>query len=292
MSVRYGLVGTGHWASTVHAPALAARTDGTFVGLWGRTPERAGALAAQHGIEAFATPAVLFAAVDVVAFAVPPDVQAPLAVEAARAGCHLVLEKPVALDPDAADAVVTATRDAGMRSVVFFTARYVPEVAAWIDAATTSGPWLGARATWFGANQTADSPYRDSAWRNERGGLWDVGPHALAKILPALGPVEDVMATAGPGDVVHLVCRHRGGASSTISVGLTLPPAAARVDAALYGDAGWSVMPDVVPDAPTAMGTAIDELGACVRDERDHACDAAFGRDVVVVLARAESALG
>ena len=35
-------------------------------------------------------------AVDGVAFAVPPDVQAPIAVAAARAGKHLMLEKPLA----------------------------------------------------------------------------------------------------------------------------------------------------------------------------------------------------
>lgn len=292
MSVRYGLVGTGHWASTVHAPALAARRDGAFVGVWGRTPDRAAALAEAHGARAFGTPAELFAAVDVVAFAVPPDVQAPLAVEAARAGCHLVLEKPVALDLGAAGAVVDAARAAGVRSVVFFTARYVPEVAAWLDGAAAAGPWLGARATWFGANQAADSPYRDSAWRNERGGLWDVGPHALAGLLPLLGPVEDVVAARGPGDVVHLVCRHEGGTTSTVSLGLTLPPAAARVETAVYGPAGWSVMPDVRPDALAALGTAVDELQDCVREGRDHPCDVGFGREVVAVLARAEAALG
>ena len=289
--VRYGLVGTGHWAATVHAPALAGRDDGDLVAVWGRTPEKAAALARRFDADVAATPTELFDAVDVVAFAVPPAVQAPLAADAARAGCHLVLEKPVALDVAAADEVVAATREAGVRSVVFFTARYVPEVAAWLDTAAASGPWLGGMATWFGANAEADSPYRESAWRNEHGGMWDVGPHSLATMVPLLGPVEHVTGVRGPGDVVHLALRHAGGASSTMSLGLTLPPAAARVGAAVYGPEGWSVMPDVLPDAPVALRTAVDELLACVAEGRDHPCDVGFGRDVVEVLARAEASL-
>ena len=45
------------------------------------------------------TPSIdaLIADVDAVAIALPPDVQAPIALRAARAGRHLLLDKPVAL---------------------------------------------------------------------------------------------------------------------------------------------------------------------------------------------------
>ncbi|WP_410095188.1 Gfo/Idh/MocA family oxidoreductase [Streptomyces sp. wa22] len=56
-------------------------------------------MATAHGTEAYTGEEgldALLAASDAVAFAVPPDVQAPLAVRAAEAGCHLLLDKPVA----------------------------------------------------------------------------------------------------------------------------------------------------------------------------------------------------
>lgn len=289
--VRFGLVGTGHWAATVHAPALAARTDGALVGVWGRDSQKAATLAARHGARGVPTSDELFATCDVVSFAVPPDVQAPLAVAAARAGCHLLLEKPVALDPAAATEVAAAVDEAGVGTVVFFTARFDPRVGAWLDGAAAAGPWLGGRATWFGANAEPGSPYRASAWRRQHGGPWDVGPHSLAVLLPLLGPVDGIVALAGPGDIVHVVTRHATGASATLSVGLTLPPSATRVEAAVYGEAGWSHMPAVEPDPRAAHATAVDELLATVAARVPHACGVALGREVVDVLARATDLL-
>lgn len=284
---RYGLIGTGFWARTVHAAAIAARPDDEFVGVWGRSPEKAERIAAAHGARVMSTPAELFAAVDVVAFAVPPDVQAPLAIEAATAGCHLLLEKPIALAPPTADELVDTVRQHQVSTAVFFTGRYTSEIATWLDAARAAGPWRGGRATWFGANAEPDSPFKDSPWRRRHGALWDVGPHSLAVILPLLGAVEDVTAVPGPGDITHLVLRHADGASSTVTVGLDLPPAAARVDAAVYGPAGWSTMPDVELDPVAALGVALDELADHAARGVPHPCDVALGRDIVHVLARA-----
>ncbi|RDB48107.1 Gfo/Idh/MocA family oxidoreductase, partial [Tsukamurella tyrosinosolvens] len=88
MTVRIGLVGAGPWARETHAPALTAHPGVDFVGGWARDP----AAAAELFPRSFDSPAELFDAVDAVAFAVPPNVQAELAVEAARAGKHLVLD--------------------------------------------------------------------------------------------------------------------------------------------------------------------------------------------------------
>ena len=76
--------------------------------MWARRPEQAAAL----GVPVFERPAELFDAVDAVAFAVPPAVQARLAPLAAAAGCHLVLEKPVA---DTVDGAQVAGRCGGGR---------------------------------------------------------------------------------------------------------------------------------------------------------------------------------
>ena len=44
--LRFGLVGTGHWAQITHAPALASAEGIEFAAVWGRSPDAAGALAA------------------------------------------------------------------------------------------------------------------------------------------------------------------------------------------------------------------------------------------------------
>ena len=57
----------------------------------------------------------LIAAVDAVAFSVPPNVQAELALPAAEAGRALLLEKPLALSVEAAERLVDAVRRADGR---------------------------------------------------------------------------------------------------------------------------------------------------------------------------------
>src|SRR6185437_15750502 len=134
MSLRFGVVGTAFWARDVHLPGLLRAKDAEVVGIWGRTAAPAQAIAAEHGIRAFPRFADLLGAVDAVAMAVPPEAQAELGLAAAKAGKHLILEKPVAMRPEAADAIadaLTACRRAGL---VFFTRRFVPEITAAIAA--------------------------------------------------------------------------------------------------------------------------------------------------------------
>ncbi|NEB61992.1 Gfo/Idh/MocA family oxidoreductase, partial [Streptomyces diastaticus] len=238
--MRIGLLGTGPWADMAHAPALAGHGGLDFVGVWGRRPDAAKELAGRHGTRAYDDVDALLADVEAVAVALPPAVQADLAVRAARAGRHLLLDKPLAPTVAQGRAVTEAVRAAGVASVVFFTTRFQPETEAWITEQAAEEGWFTARAQWLGAVfGDGGSAFADSPWRREKGALWDVGPHALSVLLPVLGDVRRVAAAApGPGDTVHLVLDHAGGASSTLTLSLTAPPAAAGAAVELRGTAG------------------------------------------------------
>src|ERR671926_218745 len=106
--MRFGLFGTGPWAHQAHAPALAAHDDVEFVGVWGRSAEKAAALAGEHAAKPYADIDALIADVDAIAVALPPDVQSDIALRAARAGKHLLLDKPIAFTPQAATEIVAA----------------------------------------------------------------------------------------------------------------------------------------------------------------------------------------
>ena len=77
--MRFGLVGTGPWATMVHGPGLLEARDADLVGVWGRSAEKAETLATSLGVTAYDDCDALLADVEAVAFAVPPDVQAELA---------------------------------------------------------------------------------------------------------------------------------------------------------------------------------------------------------------------
>ncbi|SEE97802.1 Predicted dehydrogenase [Streptomyces sp. 3213] len=288
--MRIGLLGTGPWAQMAHAPALAGHAEWDFAGVWGRRPDAAKELADQYAVPVYDDVDALLADVDAVAVALPPSVQAELAVRAARAGRHLLLDKPLAPTVEQGRAVVDAVREAGVASIVFFTTRFLPETEAWITEQAAAEGWFTARAEWLGSVFTSDSPFAASPWRQEKGALWDVGPHALSVLLPVLGDVRRVAAAVpGPGDTAVLVLDHVGGASSTLTLSLTAPPAAAGVAVELRGAAGVTTLPDSSGTAVSALGRAADALGEAVRTGRPHPCNAAFGQRVTEILARAEA---
>ena len=122
---RVGVVGAGPWASMVHAPVLAAGPETTLARLWARRPEAAAELAGRHGAPAFDRYEDLLDACDAVAFAVPPGVQAAMAVQAAAAGKALLLEKPIADDLAGAERLADAVGTAGVPSLVVLSYRRV-----------------------------------------------------------------------------------------------------------------------------------------------------------------------
>ncbi|MFJ6853429.1 Gfo/Idh/MocA family protein [Streptomyces sp. NPDC091271] len=295
--LRVGLVGAGPWARLTHAPALAAHPAAVLSGVWGRRPEAAETLAAAHGTEAYTGEAgidALLAASDAVAFAVPPDVQAPLAARAAEAGCHLLLDKPVATTVAGARAVADAAERARVASVVFCTLRFAEGTAGWIAEQAAAGGWFTARALWMGAlfAPGASSEFGASPWRREKGGLWDVGPHALSVLIPVLGDVTEVVAARGPADATHLLLRHTSGASSTVTLALGAPEGAAGTEVEFRGERGVSALPAGGGDALGAFGAAVDALADAARTGVAHPCDVRFGLRLTEVLAQAEEAVG
>jgi predicted dehydrogenase len=306
--LRFGLVGTGHWARICHAPALAS-TDGIeFAAVWGRNRAATADLAASFGATPHHDIAAFLDGLDGVAFAVPPDVQAPIATTAANAGKHLLLEKPIATTDTDADRLVAAVDQAGVASVVFFTARFQAEVRAWLAAvaagsapaggastgsapagrASAGGAWAGGYAVWLGTAWQESSPF-NTPWRRDMGGLWDLGPHVVSLLWASLGPVTSVVADTGPADVSHLVLHHEGGASSTATLTLSAPEAAEHFELYVWGEPGRSAAPRE-PGRPLApLRTALTELASNARSGLvSHPCDVRFGRAVGRVLTEAQ----
>ena len=289
MALRFGVLGTGYWAQEAHATALAAHPDTELVAVWGRDPARTEAFAGRFGIRGHDDLDRLLGEVDAVAIAVPPDVQAELALRAAAAGRHLLLDKPLALSADAADRVAAAAATHQVTTLIFFTLRFLPEVAAWMDEVATTGGWHGGDGAWLGTALQPGSPFAGSPWRHRKGALWDLGPHMLSLVLPTLGPVERVAAGTGLGDTVHLVLHHQGGAASTLALSQTVPAAAEGIDLRLWGDGGRAAAPGFALDHLAALEVAIGQLADLVAaGATEHPCDVRLGRDSVAVLEAAE----
>lgn len=279
--LRVGVVGAGPWAGFVHAPMFANHQRTTLSGVWARRHDAAEALASTHASTAFASFEDLLDHCDAVAFAVPPDVQADLAVTAARAGKAMLLEKPIALDLGAAERLVDAVEDAGVATQVNLTWRYTDAVRSFL-AAVHAAPALGGRGH-FISGAFLGGPFA-TPWRLEHGCLLDLGPHVIDVLDAALGPVVAVRGHGDPHRWVGLLLEHESGLSSEVSLSAhsDVDPfqsgvAVYTIDGALEVDATKAVTADVLPRIVT-------EFADTAADHRPHPLDVHRGLHLQRVL--------
>jgi predicted dehydrogenase len=253
--------------------------------VWARRPDAAAELAHAHGAEVAADPAELIGSVDAVALAVPPSVQAEIALQAAKAGRHLILEKPIASTMDEAERLVGAIDEAGVAALMVLVRRFAHETGEWLSGIQRAGGWAGGNAQWLSGALLSEE-YADSAWRHASGALLDIGPHVIDLMDAALGPVTDVMAaTKGMDDVWHIVLEHEGGPKSTISISLRLPVDPTVIDFSVYGRHGYRTLPGRDTSADDCYTALLDDFVAMIHSgTTTHAVDAHRGLHLQRIL--------
>lgn len=285
--LRIGVVGGGPWVRHGYAPAIAAHARSDLTALWTRRPEAAEELAAEFGGRAQATFEDLLDQVDAVALAVPPQVQSGLAVEAAKAGKHLICEKPLATSVEDALAVVTAVREAGVLSSMMLTLRHDQQVQEWL-AVLPRGPLkndtLGS-ACWL-SGALLNGPFARSSWRGEHGALLDIGPHLIDMMDAALGPVTGVdWARHDQPDLWRFGLTHAGGAQSTVTTSLRLPVYPSETEFTVFGAAGNHRLIRRPTDTRACFARLLDEfIAAATCAGPPPALDAARGAHLQAVI--------
>ena len=291
--LRVGLVGAGPWARMIHAPGIANHPGTTLTGVWARREEAAAELAASFGAEPFSDYGAMLSTVDAVAFCVPPGVQGPMAIEAARAGKHLVLEKPIAENAEVASTLADAVAEAGVASLVVLTRRYAPETKQMLAQLHRTGGWTGADSRWI-SGALLDGPFSNSPWRHDKGALDDVGPHAFDLLDAALGEITDVVAaTVSDTGLWQLILRHEGGATSTVSLCLSLPLQPAFADLTVFGVNGARTLTNRDTPALECFTNLLDDFVAMVHSGTTaHECDVRRGLHLQRIIDLARSRAG
>jgi predicted dehydrogenase len=118
-----GIIGSGFMGKTYAETAARHLRNVRLAGVAGGT--RAPELAAKYGVPAFGSyeELVVRPDIDLVCIATPHDRHAEEALAAARAGKHLVIDKPMAHSVEACDAILAECAAGGLKSTVMFTMR-------------------------------------------------------------------------------------------------------------------------------------------------------------------------
>jgi predicted dehydrogenase len=265
----------------VHAPALAAHPRTKLVAVWARRESAAGEVAAPYGATVARSFKELMSTVEAVSFAVPPAVQAPLAIHAARAGRHLILEKPIASTVEEAEQLVTAADDAAVATVVVFLRRFSSDTMEWLDELHRHGAWSGGSARWL-SGSLLGGQYSRSAWRHEGGALADVGPHVLDLLDAALGEITTVLsAHRGEPDLWQVVLGHASGATSAATMSMRLPMRPSLIDISVFGPNGYLELANRGNSPQECFNRLLDDFLSMVHNGQTvHRCDVSRGLHV------------
>ena len=199
MTHGFGIVGAGVIAA-IHADAIAMVPDTRLAAVTDVTVGAAAAFAAAHDCAAEPDLDALLARpdVDVVSVCVPSGLHAEVGIRAARAGKHLVVEKPIDVTLGAADRLIDAARAAGVALTVISQHRFDPgliEAKRLLDEGALGRLVLGEASTkWYRTQAYYDS----AAWRGtnamDGGSLMNQGIHYVDLLRWCMGPVSEVTA--------------------------------------------------------------------------------------------------
>ncbi len=198
--VNIGILGAGNISET-HARAAAAIPGVRIVAVHGGNVERARRLAEAYGAAAYDSLDAFLAhqPMDIVAIGSPSGLHAEQGIAACRRGLHVLVEKPIDVTVERADALIEAAKDAGVTLGVFFQDHVQPDLVRARDAIAAGRlgrPLLAsARVKWYRPPEY----YAQSRWRGTwaldgGGALMNQGIHTVDLLLWMLGPVRRVAA--------------------------------------------------------------------------------------------------
>jgi predicted dehydrogenase len=183
--------------------------------------------------------------IDTVLILAPPWTHTDLVQQAAAAGKHVLLEKPVEVNAARATAIVEACERAGVRLAIVFQHRFRPAALelARIVREGKLGKLLSASASirWWRSPEYFAQPGRGTMARDGGGVLLTQAIHTLDLLLQLAGPAQEVMAYVDTSplrridteDVVAGSVRYANGASGVIdATTVTFPGYPERVEIA------------------------------------------------------------
>ncbi|HXG68610.1 MAG TPA: Gfo/Idh/MocA family oxidoreductase [Blastocatellia bacterium] len=202
MTMYVGILGGGNISDT-HARAARSIAGLEIAAVYGPNREKAARLGELYGGRVYDDLNKFFAhrPMDMVAIGSPSGLHAEQGMAAARRGLHVLVEKPIDITVERADALITACREAGVKLGVFFQDRVKPDVMKLkklVDEGRLGKPILASgRVKWHRPPEYYGGSRWRGTWALDGGGaLMNQGIHTVDLLLWLFGDVRRVYAKA------------------------------------------------------------------------------------------------
>lgn len=200
MALGFGIIGCGMIAK-FHARAIADIKGAKLVACFNRTIDKANALSAEFGGQATDDLDEMLARpdIDIVTICTPSGAHMEPAIAAAKAGKHVIVEKPLDVTLKRCDAMIDACAKAGVKLGTIFPSRF-HKSSQLLKKAVDEGRFgqltLGdAYVKWYRTQAYYDSGAWRGTWKLDGGGaLMNQAIHSVDLLLWLMGPVVEVSA--------------------------------------------------------------------------------------------------
>jgi 1,5-anhydro-D-fructose reductase (1,5-anhydro-D-mannitol-forming) len=263
----WGLIGTSTIAAEHMIGAIRAQSGHAVVAVHSSNPERGQAYAERHGIPtSHATVDALLAdpAVDVVYISTTNELHRDQTLAAARAGKHVLCEKPLALDINDAVTMVKACREAG---VLMATNHHLRNAATHWEIRKLIQQGAIGRPLFARVFHAVHLPPHLQGWRVEKpqaggGVILDITVHDAdtlrflldAEPIEAVGMTQQTaMSSQGLEDGVMAVLRFDNGVLAQLHDAFTVKHAGTGIE--VHGEAGSIIGRNVMTQSP--VGTVV-----------------------------------
>jgi predicted dehydrogenase len=202
MAFGFGVVGCGMIAN-FHAKAIADIRDAKLVACFDNFPSAAERFAGKHECTAYDKLEDMLAdpAVDVVTICTPSGAHMEPAVAAAKAGKHVIIEKPLEITLKRCDKIIDACEKAGVVCSAIFPSRFHESsklMKKAIDAGRFGRVTMGdAYVKWYRTQEYYDSGAWRGTWELDGGGaLMNQAIHSVDLLTWLMGPAKEISAFA------------------------------------------------------------------------------------------------
>jgi len=203
MAYGFGIIGCG-MISRFHAKAIADVKGAKLVACFDTFPDSAKKLADETGCRPYSDFKAFLADkdLDIVTIGTPSGAHMEPAVAAAKAGKHVIVEKPLEITLKKCDAIIKACADNNVKLSTIFPSRFhepAVEIKKAIDGKRFGKITMGdAYVKWFRTQQYYDSGKWRGTWELDGGGaLMNQAVHSVDLLTYFMGPVVEVTAQWG-----------------------------------------------------------------------------------------------
>ncbi|MBL8167459.1 MAG: Gfo/Idh/MocA family oxidoreductase [Acidobacteria bacterium] len=195
----FGIVGCG-MIGAVQAAAIQAIQGARLLAVCGKDPERTAKFAERFGATPYTDYNAFLAhpGLRIVNICTPSGLHAEQGIAAARAGKHVLVEKPIETTLAKADALINACDEAGVRLGVIFQSRFLPAVQQFkraLDEGRLGRLMVGdAYVKWYRAPEYYADSWHGTLALDGGGALINQAIHTVDLLRWMLGPVETVFA--------------------------------------------------------------------------------------------------